>query len=77
MLTIETGMEKSLGDFQEAGPFLKRLLFPISYVGMGQKISKWGMGAASADASFGALMVLWSAQVTVGKLFDAIDAYYL
>jgi len=69
-------MEKSLGDFDDPGLFFKRALFPISYVGMGQKLSKWGLGA-SADSSIGALMVLWSAQVTVGKLFDAIDAYYL
>ena len=76
MFTIETGMDMNLDDFQDPGLFFKRALFPITYVGMGQKISKWGIGA-SAESSVGALMVLWSAQVTVGKLFDAIDAYYL
>lgn len=55
--------------------FTKRMLFPISYVGMGAKIAKWGI--ENAESSMGALVVMWSAQVTVGKLFDAIDAYYL
>jgi len=77
LLTVETGPEADLGNFQDAGPFFKRLLFPISYVGMGQKMSKWGMGEAVRDCSVGALVVLWSAQVTVGKLFDALDAYFL
>jgi hypothetical protein len=76
MFTIETGVDKNLDDLQDPGLFFKRALFPVTYVGMGQKISKWGMGEA-AETSVGALMILWSAQVTVGKLFDAIDAYYL
>ena len=79
LLTVETGPERAddLANFEDAGPFFKRLLFPISYVGMGQKMSKWGMGEAVRDCSVGALVVLWSAQVTVGKLFDALDAYFL
>ena len=76
MFTIETGVDKNLDDLQDPGLFFKRALFPVTYVGMGQKISKWGIGDA-AEASVGALMILWSAQATVGKLFDAIDAYYL
>ena len=80
MLTVETGPERSLGDYQDAGTFFRRLLFPISYVGMGQKISKWGIASSTGmdrDASVGALVVMWSSQSLVGKLFDAVDAYYL
>ena len=47
-------------------------LFPLSYVGMGIKISKWGM--VNPRASTGALLVFWSAQVTVGQIMDGIDA---
>mmetsp|Transcript_13699 Transcript_13699/g.22003 ORF Transcript_13699/g.22003 Transcript_13699/m.22003 type:complete len:209 (-) Transcript_13699:134-760(-) len=47
-------------------------LFPLSYVGMGLKISKWGM--VNPRASTGALLILWSAQQTIGKLMDGVDA---
>jgi len=79
IVTVESGMEAtdSIGDYEAAGSFMKKILFPVSYVGMGGKISKWGMAAEIAQASIGALMVLWSAQVTTGKLMDAVDAYYL
>jgi hypothetical protein len=59
------------------GSFLKALLFPVSYVGIGTKISKWGMDSDVATSSIGALVVMWSAQVTTGKLMDAVDAYIL
>lgn len=59
------------------GSFLKALLFPISYVGIGQKVSKWGIDPEVASSSIGALVVMWSAQVTTGKLMDAVDAYIL
>jgi hypothetical protein len=50
-------------------------LFPLSYIGMGVKISKWGM--VNPRSSTGALLVLWSAQVTVGKIMDGIDVLLL
>jgi hypothetical protein len=59
------------------GSFLKALLFPVSYVGIGTKISKWGIDPEVATSSIGALVVMWSAQVTTGKLMDAVDAYIL
>jgi hypothetical protein len=78
ILTVASGIELAgtVGEYESAGPFLKRMLFPVSTVGMGVKISKWGMGH-DADSSIGALVILWSAQVTAGKLMDAVDAYYL
>lgn len=79
ILTVESGMELAgtVGEYESAGSFLKRVLFPVSTVGMGARLSKWGMSHTEADASVGALVVLWSAQVTAGKLMDALDAYYL
>jgi hypothetical protein len=59
------------------GSFFKALLFPVSYVGIGTKISKWGIDPEVATSSIGALVVMWSAQVTTGKLMDAVDAYIL
>lgn len=65
----------SLGQsYVDGGVYLKALLFPISYIGFGMKLSKWGMGEA-APASLGALAVLWSSQVTCSQLMDAVDAY--
>ena len=63
----------------DAGTYLKRILFPISYIGTGIKLSRWGMsgGADAAASSFGALAIMWSSQVTMGQIMDAIDAYYL
>jgi hypothetical protein len=59
------------------GSFLQALLFPVSYVGIGAKVSKWGIDSEVATSSIGALVVMWSAQVTTGKLMDAVDAYFL
>ncbi|GKY96812.1 hypothetical protein MPSEU_000640400 [Mayamaea pseudoterrestris] len=67
----------SLGqDYVDGGAYLKALLFPISYIGFGLKLSKWGMPASHAPASVGALAVMWSAQVTCSHLMDAVDAYF-
>jgi hypothetical protein len=49
-------------------------LFPLSYLGMGVRISK--LGLANPRASTGALLVVWAAQMTVGKLMDGVEALY-
>jgi hypothetical protein len=54
---------------------LQSLLFPISYLGFGIKISR--LGLVDPKNSIGALVVLWASQVTWGKLFDVMDAYYI
>jgi len=66
-----------LGEYVPATVYTKAVLFPISYVGMGTKLSRWGIAEEVRHASIASLLVMWSAQVTVGKLFDSIDAYYL
>jgi hypothetical protein len=65
VLTQQESQEAAISAFEAC-------LFPLSYVGMGVKISKWGM--VNPRASTGALLVLWSAQMTIGKIMDGIDA---
>jgi hypothetical protein len=62
--------------YVSGGTYLKALLFPISYIGFGMKLSKWGMAADQAPASLGALAVMWSAQVTCSQIMDVVDAYF-
>jgi hypothetical protein len=81
ILSIQTSMESLVIDETtnmnvDAGTYLKRILFPISYIGTGIKLSRWGITDA-AGSSFGALAIMWSSQVTMGQIMDAMDAYYL
>jgi len=48
--------------------------FPLSYLGMGIRISK--LGLANPRASTGALLVVWAAEMTVGKIMDGVEALY-
>lgn len=56
---------------------LKTMLFPISYVGIGIRLSRFGLPSETAMNSLGSLFVFWSSQVTTGKVMDLVDAYYL
>lgn len=56
---------------------MKALLFPISVIGVGARVSKFGMAKEIASNAMGALITFWSSQVTTGKLMDAVDAYVL
>ena len=76
IMTVDD-IEISIGEYMPAGTFLKTLFFPINSFGFGVRISRWGLPSDVVANSLGALMVMWSSQVTVGKLFDAIDAFYL
>jgi hypothetical protein len=84
ILSVQTKMDNLVVDETtnmdvDASTYLKRILFPISYIGTGIKLSRWGIagGADAAASSFGALAIMWSSQVTMGQIMDAIDAYYL
>ena len=76
LVTIE-GLEGSsandiLGeDFTSADSYLKVILFPISVVGFGIRLYKWALPKEVAHCSIGALIVMWSSQVVMGKLMDA------
>ena len=77
MLMPDAEVVYSLGQsYVDGGVYLKALLFPISYIGMGMKLSKWGMHADLAPASLGALAVVWSSQVLCSQVMDAVDAYF-
>ena len=51
------------------------LLFPLSLIGVAIKASKWGL--PNPKSSVGALLVFWSAQTTMGKIIDGIEALML
>jgi hypothetical protein len=84
IVTVEMGRRLAASDdgvvvpeFETAGRFLRSFLFPLSTIGMGVRMSRWGMSHTEADASIGGLVVFWAGQVTAGKLMDAMDALYL
>jgi hypothetical protein len=54
---------------------MQAFLFPLSVIGMGIRASKWGL--PNPKSSVGALLVFWSAQTTVGKIIDGIEALVL
>jgi len=59
----------------KAASFTKGILFPISYVGLGMKISRFGL--AEKASSIGALAVYWSAQTMMEKVLDIVEALSL
>lgn len=65
VLSTTEGQEAAIAAFETC-------LFPLSYIGMGLKVSKWGM--LNPRASSGALLVVWAAQMTVGKIMDGVEA---
>jgi hypothetical protein len=67
----------TVGEFVPADTYLKCLLFPVSAVGIGNKMSRWGISKAVQASSLSSLMVFWSAQTTMGMVMDAVDAYVL
>jgi hypothetical protein len=71
ILTVE---DMEVGLVTEAS---KSYLKAITSVGMGMRVSRWGLPKDISASSLGALVVVWSAQVTVGKLMDAVDAYLM
>ena len=77
ILSVDDLQVGGVGEYAPAGSFLRNLFFPISASGVGYRISKIGLPVEAALDSVGALFVMWSAQVTVGKLMDAVDAYYV
>lgn len=57
--------------------FHKAVLFPLSIIGFGFKISKWGMAEHVKATSIGALVVLWAGQVTMSQIMDGVDSMML
>mmetsp|Transcript_3286 Transcript_3286/g.4784 ORF Transcript_3286/g.4784 Transcript_3286/m.4784 type:complete len:213 (-) Transcript_3286:1404-2042(-) len=59
-------------DVEKAERFFKAWLFPISYIGLGRKLSS--LGLEQKGSSIGALIVYWSGQVTTGKIMECLEA---
>lgn len=65
ILTQEQAEEKAIEAF-------RAFMFPITYLGFGVRISRWGL--LKPQSSMGALIVFWSSQTLVSKLMDGVDA---
>jgi len=78
ILTLDAlAVPNTIGEFVASETYLKCLLFPVSTVGIGNKISRLGIESSVHGSSLSSLMVFWSAQTTVGMIMDAVDAYVL
>jgi len=60
-------------DEEVPAAFHKAIMFPLSFIGLGYKISKWGMDEESVATSLGALVVMWSGSGFVGQLCDGLE----
>ena len=58
-----------LEETELATSFMQGLLFPISFFGIGMRIARFGL----PTPGFGALLVLWSSQVTVARIVDGLE----
>lgn len=54
---------------------MQAFLFPLSFIGVAIKASKWGL--PNPKSSVGALLVFWSAQTMMSKIIDGIEALML
>ena len=57
-----------------AGSEYKAMLFPLSYVGLGIRVSR--LGLPNPGSSMGALLAYWSAQTFVSQFMDCADALF-
>ena len=67
------GTAEDVVDLLHATVFFRGIMFPLSYIGIGMRISKLGLGEIK-HCSTGALVVFWSAQVFAGKIMDCFEA---
>jgi hypothetical protein len=81
ILTVDGTIVETVGDvgiltasqaIEVGAAWTKAFLFPLSYVGFGIRFSKWGLPDPSI--SVGAVLVMWSAQTTVGMIMDGVEA---
>jgi hypothetical protein len=78
LVTFSGGGQELLElDSKIPATFHKAVLFPLSIVGFGFKLSKWGMAEEVKATSIGALVVLWAGQVTMGQIMDGVDSLLL
>lgn len=60
---------------EHAAAYWKGVMFPLSYVGIGLKLSR--IGLENKASCVGALSIYWSAQVMVGKVYECVEALVL
>jgi len=75
LITLDD-VQMASGPYSSGGTLLNNLFFPLSYSGFGYRLANYGLPAEAAMDSLGALLVMWSAQTTVVKIMDGVDAYY-
>jgi hypothetical protein len=66
-------LEQEFGGHGYASPPLASMLFPLSYMGLGMRVARFGLDDQAN--SLGALVVFWSSQVLTSKVFDGVDSY--
>jgi len=62
--------DEIISDVERASSFWKGLFFPLTYHGMGYKISQYGIESGMRASCVGALAVFWAARTTSGELFE-------
>lgn len=62
--------DEIISDVERAASFWKGLFFPLTYHGMGYKISQFGIESGMRTSCVGALAVFWAARTTSGQFFE-------
>lgn len=62
--------DEIISDVERASSFWKGLFFPLTYHGMGYKISQYGIESGMRASCVGALAVFWAARTTSGEVFE-------
>uniref|UniRef100_A0A7R9WE31 Uncharacterized protein n=1 Tax=Pseudictyota dubia TaxID=2749911 RepID=A0A7R9WE31_9STRA len=80
ILSVDGGAVTGAGDEvmteeAAAASYMRGLIFPLSYIGVGLRLA--GVGLAARASSLGALVVMWSAQSTVEKVSECVEALVL
>mmetsp|Transcript_27584 Transcript_27584/g.57735 ORF Transcript_27584/g.57735 Transcript_27584/m.57735 type:complete len:197 (-) Transcript_27584:200-790(-) len=75
MTLVTPDTDPSVMEDTVASPSLKDMMFPVGHLGLGMRLARWGL--EDANNSMGALVVMWSGQVFVSKIMDAMDAFLL
>mmetsp|Transcript_11813 Transcript_11813/g.14729 ORF Transcript_11813/g.14729 Transcript_11813/m.14729 type:complete len:210 (+) Transcript_11813:119-748(+) len=61
------------GVTKSADRFMGGLIFPLSYMGLGMKVARVGLGDLK-QSSLGALVIVWAGQSVVDKVANCVEA---
>jgi hypothetical protein len=62
--------DEIISHVERASSFWKGLFFPLTYHGLGYKISQFGIESGMRASCVGALAVFWAARVTSAEVFE-------